>query len=146
MKAALFHTDRMRGAVPAKKSENKKQTKSRVKADLAKSRNLPDGSARKDPKDAEEKDKAPKKGSRTLRSAARKVKQAIPDIVDKMVEEAKKGNVQHLKTVLQCTGVDKLLEQECQPRKQKSLAELLIRRLEKPDKLGESDGTGTESE
>ncbi|HVP64478.1 MAG TPA: hypothetical protein VMT82_06265 [candidate division Zixibacteria bacterium] len=74
------------------------------------------------------------------------MKQAIPDIVDRMVEEAKKGNVQHLKTVLQCTGVDKLLEQECQPKKQKSLAELLIRRLETQNETEESVGNRTESE
>ncbi|HEX8924403.1 MAG TPA: hypothetical protein VF786_01350, partial [Terriglobales bacterium] len=82
-----------------------------------------------------------------LRGAARRVKQAIPDIVDRMVEEAKKGNVQHLKTVLQCTGVDKLLEQECQPRKHsKSLAELLIRRLGTESESEESGDSRTESE
>ncbi|HUO59766.1 MAG TPA: hypothetical protein VMU24_03795 [Candidatus Acidoferrales bacterium] len=74
------------------------------------------------------------------------MKQAIPDIVDRMVEEAKKGNVQHLKTVLHCTGVDKLLEQECKPRKQKSLAELLIRKLETQNESEESGDSRTESE
>lgn len=150
--------------MPAKKGENEKKANRPTSAKNRRKRgtdelgekqaelksrkavqNLPAIKKASDPGD-EKADKVPKKRSGSLRGAARRVKQAIPDIVDRMVEEAKNGNVQHLKIALQCTGVDKLLEQECKPRKQKSLAEILIRRLEKQDEPEESDGTRTESD
>ena len=135
----------MRGAVQKKRKSEKRG--SRPSSAKNRQKSGTDNSATKtENTEEQEKGKAPKKRPASLRVAARRVKQAIPDIVDRMVEEAKKGNVQHLKTVLQCTGVDKLLEQECQPKKQKSLAELLIRRLETQNETEESVGNRTESE
>lgn len=89
-------------------------------------------------KSASKKVAGKKKAGRTkqsLRKVAEQVKEALPDIVDKLVEKAKSGSVQHAKMLLTSTGADKLLEQQCMATEQEdeSLASLLLRRLDDSD-------------
>ncbi len=70
--------------------------------------------------------------SRAIREAGRTLMDAVPDVSMKLAEEARKGNIQHMKLLLQLLNLDEggLTPREAGP-KEKTLEEILMEQWHK---------------
>jgi hypothetical protein len=61
--------------------------------------------------------------------AQKRVAEALPEIVDRFVREAKQGSIAHAKALLGLSGIDKQTEASGQRRRGKGLADRLLSEL-----------------